>query len=144
MRSRMMGRSRFRTCLTRARWILCAATVVSAVCSFTAFSAVAAQNRVLASCYPQAFLPEVNYPDSWADGYVGCDAGAPSYYYTIKLINRAGGDLAVSSGGPITGYSFPYTAIVSCAGAYIRSFLYINVGGQGKSHTSPEASGCAY
>lgn len=139
-----------RTCSTRQRRSIrslslpLAVMAASALVSFFAVNGMAAPARVLASCYPYAWQPIVfGNHQSYGSSAASCDSGAPSYYYTVKLINRAGNDLAVSSGGPVSGTSFPETATVSCAGAYVRSFLYINVGGQGKSDTSGEAD-CAY
>lgn len=104
-----------------------------------------AHARTQSTCDPYAYYPWVGVNDTGAaDGDASCGSGAPSYYYTIELKNRAGSALATSSGGPVSGTGFFYTSVVSCAGAYVRAFLYINVGGQGKSHTSNENADCAY
>ena len=98
-------------------------------------------SRALASCYPDALVPLV-YPNrtGFGRGNVTCDPGAPTWQYTARLVNRAGNILASKMGGPISGSLSVFTDTVSCAGAIVHSFLYINVGGQGKSDTSGETS----
>jgi len=100
-----------------------------------------APSQALASCYPDALVPLV-YPNrtGFGRGNVTCDPGAPTWQYTVRLVNRAGNILASKMGGPISGSLSVFTDTVSCAGAIVHSFLYINVGGQGKSDTSGETS----
>lgn len=123
-------------------FIATAAAAVAAFLSVSALSADAAPSRVL-YCAPAAYVPPV-LDFYWADGWgeTGCD-GATSYHWTVKLINRAGNTLGQSSGGPISYSAEFHTGWVVCVGAYVRSFLYINDAGTGRSDTSGENPYCA-
>jgi len=104
-----------------------------------------AQSRLLATCTPTAYSPAVDYGSrlGQAVGETTCDAGAPSWSYSIYLRNHAGSTLGnPATGGPFTGNRLLSTDWTSCAGAIVHTFLYINVGGAGKSDTSGEVSGC--
>jgi hypothetical protein len=103
-----------------------------------------AQSRILATCTPTAYTPSVDFGQriGQANGEATCDAGAPSWSYSIYLRNHAGSDLTSASGGPFTGNRLLGTNWVGCAGAVLHTFLYMNVGGTGKSDTSGEISGC--
>ncbi len=105
-----------------------------------------AQTRRMATCTPYAYTPVVDAGQriGAAVGETSCQSGAPTWHYTIRLKNRAGNTLAESAGGPFSGSRLLGTDYVSCAGAYVHTFLYINVGGAGKSDTSGENSDCAY
>jgi hypothetical protein len=123
---------------------LVGATVVCAIGAIVAATAPGAGSRALATCTPIANVPSVDSGSKTgqATGKGLCDAGAPSWLYTIRLVNRAGNALAETSGGPFWGTHQVSTSTVSCAGAYVHTYLYINVGGTGKSDTSGESSGC--
>jgi len=130
----------------------CARSIVLGLAMFTACALVTlaaiapASSRVLATCTPIAYVPSVDTGQriGQANGQSSCEAGSPSWQYTIRLLNRAGSTLTQTSGGPINGTGFVGTNWVSCAGAYLHTFLYINVGGAGKSDTSGETSACTY
>lgn len=125
--------------------VMAGSAVISAA---LAIGATPASPRSLATCSPTARVPAVWPPggigtnpwDGYALGDVNCDSGAPSWYYTIRLANHAGSTLTESSGGPASGGSQVSTATVVCTGAIVHSFLYINVGGTGKSDTSGEVN----
>jgi hypothetical protein len=122
---------------------LIAACAVFAIASGVAVAVPEAGSRALATCSPTAYVPVIgNSHTTQATGIGTCDQGAPTWQYTIRLANRAGSALAETSGGPWSGTHNVSTSIVSCAGAYVHSYLYMNVGGTGKSDTSGETSGC--
>ena len=121
---------------------LIAACAALAIALGIAFAVPEARSRALATCNPTAYVPVISGSQSQAKGLGGCEPGAPSWQYTIKLVNRAGDTLAQTSGGPWNGSHNVSTSTVSCAGAYVHSYLYMNVGGTGKSDTSGE-TGCA-
>jgi hypothetical protein len=116
------------------------AAIVGAAC--LGAGANVATSRALATCTPFASTPAVPQHQSWGRGSTFCDNGASSYTYNVRLVNRAGNILTQSSGGPLLGSQGLTTGVVSCAGAYVHSFLYINVGGSGKSSTSTDAPLC--
>lgn len=105
----------------------------------------AAQSRALYDCDPYAWQPNVNASANTGNGqgYVSCIYEDVYYSYTIRLVNRAGNILTSHSDSDI-GSRVVWTATVSCAGAIVHSFLYINVYGTGKSDTSGEVLGCLY
>jgi hypothetical protein len=92
----------------------------------------------------------VPYPDSnyqaVGAGQISCDNGAPDYWFTVRLVNKSGNILAQAQNGPLHADLFRTVTTIreSCRGAIIHSFLYINVGGVGKSDTSGSNSDCAY
>ena len=123
---------------------LVVAALLFVVGATEALAAPGADSRVLATCAPIANVPSVDSGShtGQATGKGLCDAGAPTWLYTIRLVNRAGSALAETSGGPFSGTHQVSTSTASCAGAYVHTYLYINVGGTGKSDTSGENSGC--
>jgi hypothetical protein len=97
---------------------------------------------LVASCYPIAQVPAISNHRSYGRGLIGCDNGfSGSYYWQVSLRNRAGGSLSTADGYYV-GTAQVATPSVQCTGAYVHSFLYINVGGAGKSDTSGEAGLC--
>jgi hypothetical protein len=118
---------------------LIAACAALAIAVGVAFAVPEARSRALATCNPAANVPVISGTQSQGKGVGTCDPGAPSWQYTVKLVNRAGDILAQTSGGPWTGSHNVSTSTVSCAGAFVHSYLYMNVGGTGKSDTSGEA-----
>ncbi len=131
--------------ISRSRLVV-VSLVVATVAIVAGFAAPRAESRALATCTPYAYVPSVFDWYGQANGEVYCQSGAPSWYFTIRLKNRAGNTLTESQGGPIShsGWWGVGTNWDPCAGAYLHTFLYINVGGQGKSDTSGETSDCAY
>jgi hypothetical protein len=130
------------------RLVVATACALVAYVAVTAVSSTAAPARVTsASCYPYANVPypTVDY-QAVGSGAISCDAGAPVYWFTVRLVNRSGNILAQAQNGPLaaTWYRTVATVFVSCRGAIIHSFLYINVSGVGKSDTSGSNSDCAY
>lgn len=121
---------------------LIAACAALAIALGIAYAVPEARSRALATCNPAANVPVISGSESQGKGVGTCDAGAPTWQYTIRLVNRAGDILAQTSGGPWSGSHTVTTSLVSCAGAYVHSYLYMNVGGTGKSDTSGEV-GCA-
>ena len=120
---------------------LIAACAALAIALGIAFAVPEARSRALATCNPAANVPVISGSQSQGKGVGTCDPGAPSWQYTVKLVNRAGDALAQTSGGPLSGSHTVTTSMVACAGAYVHSYLYMNVGGTGKSDTSGEV-GC--
>ena len=94
--------------------------------------------RSLATCAPFAQVPTISSHQSFGWGIVNCDPSPPSWNYTVRLVNHAGSILTQSSGGPINHSAQVDTQTVGCTGAVVHSYLYINVGGAGKSDTSGE------
>jgi hypothetical protein len=127
--------------MSRASRIGTSSMVLAAVCCLVlivATGAPARTTRVLATCTPDAKTPWV-YTGSrtgYAFGYVWCGSPAPAYTYTIRMVNRAGSALITKTGSYGGGSQSWNTPTVSCAGAWVHTFLYINVVGAGKSDTS--------
>jgi hypothetical protein len=94
--------------------------------------------RLMATCAPDAKYPYVYRSNrtGFAFGYVWCGSPPPAYSYTIKLVNRAGSALMSKSGSYGGGTQSWNTPTVPCAGAWVHTFLYINVVGVGKSDRS--------
>ncbi|MDX6543258.1 MAG: hypothetical protein QOK32_861 [Gaiellaceae bacterium] len=109
-----------------------------------AWHTAVAQSRV-ATCDPQAYaIVDSSTRRGYGVGavYNSCSSG---WDYTIKLINHAGSTLNGSTRiGTSSGSQIVNGPEVSCAGAYVRAFFYINVGGTGKSYTTGEDPSCAY
>jgi hypothetical protein len=119
--------------------------------SYVAVAAVtstAAPDRVVSpSCVPTANVPHpTSSYQAVGSGTIWCDSGAPNYWFTIRLVNLSGNILAQNQNGPLAAISQRTVATdwTSCRGAIIHSFLYLNVGGVGKSDTSGNNSDCAY
>jgi hypothetical protein len=134
------------------RGLVALATVASAAMIALVLSGVAAGGSEGADqtvCNaPFAYYPFVDTGSrtSFADGEVYCPPGG-GFTYVIRLLNRAGNDLAYKSGGPYGGEGVWYLRTdgwVSCAGAYVRSHIWINTAGAHKSDTSGENPNCAY
>jgi hypothetical protein len=117
-----------------ARWIGVVCCVVLAVPT----GAPARTSHILATCTPYAHVPVVfsGSRTGYAAGYVGCGSPPPAYTYTIRMVNRAGNALITKTGSYGVGTQSWNTPTVSCAGAWVHTFLYINVVGAGKSDTS--------
>src|SRR5581483_6192370 len=119
-----------------------AAFIIAAVI-LAAFAAVATvpagHARSMATCSPTALIPYPSiYHQAYGAGYASCDSGAPAWAYTVRLVNRAGSILAYAEDDSFDNYGSGErdTPVANCAGAYVHSFFYINVGGTGKSSTS--------
>jgi hypothetical protein len=127
----------------RSRIVLSAIVVVTAAAAMVLFRspsvAVANPARVAEGCWPYAAVPAfVSAHSAYAKGYVDCNE---AYYWSLSLRNRAGNSL-ITSDGYFASPTNVATPAVTCTGAYIHSFLYINVSGVGKSDTGPEAGLC--
>jgi hypothetical protein len=109
-----------------------------AVSSLLVAGASASPSRTLATCTPTAWVPHPSNHFASATGYIQCDSGAPTWQFTLRLVTRSGAILTEKAGGPGQGSQAPSTGAVGCAGHYVHSYLYINVGGAGKSSTSGE------
>lgn len=98
--------------------------------------------RVAATCTPSADVPWVNHSthQGYGKAVIWCGEPPPTYYYRVELRNRAGSTMSWREGW-YTGLNAVNTATVGCAGAYVKSFLWINLSGTGKSDTSPEEPG---
>lgn len=96
--------------------------------------------RILATCTPQTWIPVPVSHQSKGGGHTACDAGAPNWAYDVRLVNRAGTALAetLHTAQDQSGSGDRWTPLVTCTGAYIHNYYYINVGGTGKSDTSGE------
>jgi hypothetical protein len=94
--------------------------------------------HLFATCTPDARTPVVftGNRTGYADGWIWCGLPRPAYTYTIRMVNRAGSALITRTGAYGGGSQFWNTPTVSCAGAWVHTFLYINVEGAGKSDTS--------
>ncbi len=123
------------------RFMTVAAVALIAVSAVLAVNALAGTARTAAaSCYPSALTPFVSGGSGNGRANVTCDAGAPSWSWTIRLTTAGGTILTQSSGGPISGSYSPTTSTVNCSGNSVHTFIYINVGGVGKSDTSANVS----
>jgi hypothetical protein len=99
-----------------------------------------ARRTLAATCYPNAITPTITSHQTRGRGDAACDNNSVSWNFNVRLSNRAGNILTQSSGGPVYGTAQVSTVTVVCTGAIVHSFLYINVGGVGKSDTSAEAN----
>ena len=127
--------------MSRASRIGASTAALAAVCLLVltvATGAPARTTRVLATCTPDARTPVVytGSRTSYADGYVWCGWPPPAYTYTIRMVNRAGSALITKTGSYGGGTQSWNTPTVPCAGAWVHTFLYINIVGLGKSDTS--------
>jgi hypothetical protein len=124
--------------VSRARWIGASSAVIAAVCCLVLLVPTGAPARIFATCTPDARVPIVfsGSRTGYADGYVWCGSPFPAYTYTIRMVNRAGNALITKTGSYGGGSQSWNTPTVSCAGAWVHTFLYINVVGAGKSDTS--------
>lgn len=124
------------------RVVISTGAAAAALVTALSLGVASATSRSLATCTPIADVPyyDAGSHTGAGQGHTNCDAGAPSRYFTIRLANRAGSSLTEWSDGPVSGSSYVSTNVVYCTGAIIHSFLYINVGGSGKSDTSAEAN----
>ena len=95
-------------------------------------------SRISATCTPDARTPIVfsGSRTGYGAGYAWCGWPPPSYSYTIRMVNRAGSALITKTGAYGGGTQSWNTPTVPCAGAWVHTFLYINVAGAGKSDTS--------
>ena len=126
--------------ISRSR-ITASSAVLAAVCYAVLPGPTGVQartSRLFATCTPYAQIPVVftGNRTGYADGYVGCGSPPPAYTYTIRMVNRAGSALITKTGSYGGGTQSWNTPTVSCAGAWVHTFLYINVVGAGKSDTS--------
>lgn len=107
--------------------------------SFVGVSA-AKQGRVASSCYAATALSTVSGHTGQAYGQVQCSAQS-SYYWENSLRNHAGSSLITASGYYID--STPVsTPAVTCTGAIVHGFLYVNDNGTGSSNTDPYEKQC--
>jgi hypothetical protein len=123
------------------RLIAASSAALAAVCTLVLLvpsGAPAGMKRISATCTPDARIPVVfsGSRTGYADAYVGCGSPPPAYTYTIRMVNRAGNALITETGSYGGGTQSWNTPTVSCAGAWVHTFLYINVVGAGKSDTS--------
>lgn len=122
--------------------------VLSATACFmlSSVGAPAGNKRVLAGCTAYAFTPVVYAGPRTGFGaggtYTSCNNN--SWSYNVRFVNNAGNILDQESGTAPYALYQPETDVVSCAGAIVHSFMYINDAGVGTSHTSGTNSDCAY
>ena len=126
--------------MSRASRIGASSAALAAVCFLVltlATGAPARTTRVFATCTPDARTPVVftGSRTGYADGYVWCGSYL-TYTYTIRMVNRAGSALITKTGSYGGGTQSWNTPTVPCAGAWVHTFLYINVLGAGKSDSS--------
>jgi hypothetical protein len=125
---------------TKRGWLVAAVILGLSAITLTIGVGAGTSSTTTASCYPHVYTPYVytSTRRGYAAGWVGCDSASLSWCYTIKMVNRAGSALITSSGcyGGTTDVVGVATPVVGCAGAWVHTFLYINVNGQGKSNTS--------
>jgi hypothetical protein len=126
--------------MSRASRIGASSAALAAVCLLVlalATRAPARTTRVFATCTPDARVPVVfkGSRTGYAYGYVWCGSYL-AYTYTIRMVNRAGSALITKTGSYGGGTQSWNTPTVPCAGAWVHTFLYINVLGAGKSDSS--------
>ena len=93
----------------------------------------AGSTRALHLCRPIAAWPAVYGDRTGIGGGVGlCDNNQQYWRYSTRLVNRAGNALDEVTGARF-GDAQVGTRRVGCAGAWVHSFVYINVGGEGNS-----------
>lgn len=96
------------------------------------------------SCDVYAQVPAVDAGTHTASALGGAQNSCASYWtYNLRLVNRSVNRLGDDYGSEY-GNTFVVGPAHGCAGAYVHSFMYINVDGTGKSDTSGETSACAY
>lgn len=127
--------------MSRTRLIAASSAALVAVCCLVLLvpaGAPARTARVSTTCTPDARGPTVfsGSRTGYASGYVWCGWPPPAYTYTMRMVNRAGSALITKTGAYGGGTQSWNTPTVSCAGAWVHTFLYINVVGAGKSDTS--------
>jgi hypothetical protein len=127
--------------MSRTRLIAASSAALTAVCCLVLLvpaGAPARTARLSATCSPDARVPTVfsGSRTGFGNGYVWCGWPPPTYGYTIRMVNRAGSALITKTGWYGGGSQSWNTPTVSCAGAWVHTFLYINVSGAGKSDTS--------
>ena len=86
------------------------------------------------------------YSDRTGTAVADVDGCASGWTYTIRLKNRAGSTIREDAGYAAASFGGKriFGTLVSCAGAYVHTYFYMNVNGTGKSDTSAETSECAY
>lgn len=111
---------------------------VAVVALLVPAGSLARTSRSLATCTPDAKVPYVftGSRTGYAFGYVWCGWPPPAYTYTMKMVNRAGSALMTKTGSYGGGTQSWNTPTTPCAGAWVHTFLYINVVGVGKSDRS--------
>jgi len=96
------------------------------------------------TCTPIATTPSISSHLGHANGEVTCTAGAPGYTYDNNMV-AAGGSPSwpysntVGAPGP-SDLTLLHAANANCNGYSVHTFVYINVGGAGKSDTSGSIS----
>jgi hypothetical protein len=97
---------------------------------------------------PRAEVPWVGSISKrgYAYGWVDCPYQWSVHEAWVKLLNRAGNVLIQTYYPATSGNTLYYRATpdASCAGAYVRSHLWINTHGVHKSDTSGENPDCTY
>lgn len=135
----------------RGRRLVPAATAAVVALVAVAFASAAPSRPIKRStaCTPVAYTPWVDA--STRTGYsIGTTtgdcpiAGSGGYYVDIQLKNLSGGTLDEKIYSAATGNPIFQGRTVSCAGANVHTFLYIQVNGQGASDTSGNNSNCTY
>ena len=121
--------------------VVLSSAILSGLCCLVLLGPTASPartSRIFATCTPDARVPIVfsGNRTGYAAGYVWCGSPPPAYTYTIRMVNRAGSALITKTGSYGGGTQSWNTPTVPCAGAWVHTFLYINVVGAGKSDTS--------
>ena len=120
-------------------------TLIAMAAVATAAAAPTGATRAL-TCDAIAKVPYVDAATRTGGAQGGAYNNCPYFQgwsYTLRFVNRAGNTL-IQSQGAANGNTIIIGPSTSCAGAYVHSFVYINVSGAGKSDTSGENLNCAY
>jgi hypothetical protein len=93
-------------------------------------------SRAMGTCWIYGVYTAVHQParTGYAHSGVGCDPDFPVYYWRIKFIND-GGSALMTADGYYDDWAYYNTPEVSCAGAYVRANMFLNVNGSASSDT---------
>ena len=128
----------------RTRSVVATTAALIVIALGTAGAGSARQARGLGTCTPSAWTNAYS-GDAQAVGVANCQAGAPCYYFDVRLVTSSGTVLKewlstyATHCPPSGSESFP-TARTYCQHQYVHSFFYMNLAGTGKSYTTGNVS----
>jgi hypothetical protein len=125
-----------------SRLLICVSAAFVALTTLFLFggSADATTRHTFATCTPSAYS-YLGQKQIEAIGTARCDSGAPCYYFDVRAASSSGKVLRewLNTSTCWSGGQQWATGFANCAGLYVHSFFYINVGGTGKSYTTGDA-----
>jgi hypothetical protein len=120
--------------------VILAAVIALAVSSIATPTARSSSTQ---ECWPSAQVPEVLQQYSIGRAHAYIEYCSSAYVLNLYLINRAGNTLRHDAWYVPAGYGWwhPYGSWTGCAGAYVHTELYMDIG---ISDRSGENLSCAY